>query len=337
VGASFEWSSSDAKVVTVGKTDGVVTALSAGSANISVTSGAFTMTAAVSVIPLAAYSFTRTSLSADGKWTSDVLSYSPVDGATRSLPRASEFPSVTAPAWSNDGSRLAVEVIHSYVNPPRTQWTDFSSDLYVIGGDDATGSSWQALTTDALSRSPRWSPDGKRIAYLHQSARLVSSNDIYIVDAGGGVPLRVTATSGDYDRPSWSPDGKRLVFTKWGPETGALFTVNADGSALTRLTYGDSFDFDPSWSPDGKHIALISSRESTVSQFRFDVFVMNADGSNAKRLTTLQDDSRTPEWSSDGRLIMFSSGGSLYVMTAEGTSLLRLTTDSFDSAPAWRR
>ncbi len=226
------------------------------------------------------------------------------------------------------------------MNPPRTQWTDFSSDLYVIGGDDPAGGSWQALTTDALSRSPRWSPEGKRIAYLHQSARLVASNDIYVIDADGGVPLRVTATSGDYDRPSWSPDGKRLVFTKSGPETATLFTVNADGSALTELTHGESFDYDPSWSPDGKRIALISSRESTASQFRFDVFVMNVDGSDAKRLATLNDASATPTWSPDGRLIMFSAGGSLYVMTAEGTSLVRLTTPpsgSFDSAPAWRR
>jgi Tol biopolymer transport system component len=70
------------------------------------------------------------------------------------------------------------------------------------------------------------------------------------------------------------------------------------------------------------------------------VVVSDANGSNVRRITLLADVPSEPEWSPDGRQIMFLSGGAVHVMNVDGSGLARLTTpltDSWDSAPTWRR
>ena len=155
---------------------------------------------------------------------------------------------------------------------------------------------------------------------------------------GGGTSVRLTRTSGWYSGPRWSPDGTRLAFTDLG--SGEILVINADGSGLNNVTRNSAYDRDPSWSPDGTRLAFVSSRESTTDAFRLDVFVADINGSNARHLTSLVDYSSSPVWSPDGRQIIFSAGASLYVMNADGSSLVRLTAPpagSFDGAPAWKR
>ena len=97
-------------------------------------------------------------------------------------------------------------------------------------------------------------------------------------------------------------------------------------------------DVDPSWSPDGARLAFVSDRHDPA--YHSDVFVVDVNGSNVNRLTSLGSYSGGPVWSPDGRQIMFSSGTGLYVMNADGSAPVRVTTpplNSWDSAPAWRR
>jgi Tol biopolymer transport system component len=267
------------------------------------------------------------------------------DRTIRSLRRPDQSGSIAAPAWSSDGTQLAVEVVRAYI--PEFEFMDYSSDVYILGAETSADAPWRALTTNGLSKSPSWSPDGKRIAYVQQPA-LLSKNDIYVVDAAGGEPVRVTQTEGFYGKPRWSPDGARLAFTDYGWDGGEVFIVNADGSGLTDVSRHAAFDADPSWSPDGKRLAFVSDRGASVHSITLDVYVVDVDGRNVTRLTWLigimgngrSDSAGAPAWSPDGRQIAFSSGSAIYVMSADGLPVARLTTpgpSSWDSAPAWKR
>ena len=330
--ASFEWSSADPAVATVGKTDGVVTAISLGATTVTVAAGAVRATTSVLVVPNAGalsgtFAFTRRNESSPGSFTSDVLTFSGADRTPRSLPRPGQFASIGAPAWSPDGTQLAVEVIHAFFEDHGIPYYD--SDVYVLDAVAPAGRTWRALTANRASTSPSWSPDGKRIAYA-------SEGHINIVDAGGGEPVRVTRADGYYDVgpiPRWSPDGARLAFASWVDGNNVeIFIVNADGSGLTNVTRSSAFDYDPNWSPDGARLTFVSDRGG--------LFVVDADGSNVRRLTSLSGYCWGPACSPDGRQIIFFSGGALLVKNADGSSLARLLKtpqNSWDSAPVWRR
>ena len=299
---TFEWSSADPAVTTVGKTNGVVTAISLGATTVTAAVGAIRATATVSVVQFSfarSFSFTRMTQTGTGSLTSDVISYSVADRTMRSLARSGPFASIGAPAWSADGTRLAVAVIHGFIS--ECPWGDFNSDLYVVDAAAPADSPWRALTANGLSKSPSWSPDGTRIAYLHQPA-LYSNNHIYIIEAAGGAPVRLTQTEGLYSGPRWSPDGTRLVFTDWNVGNGDVFIVNADGSGLTNVTRNSAMDVDPSWSPDGARLAFVSDRHDPA--YHSDVFVVDVNGSNVNRLTSLGSYSGGPVW-----LFWFSVNG----------------------------
>lgn len=342
-GVPIEWTSSNPGVATVSKGGGELTALSPGSTSVTATSGTLATTATISVTKLAAsYAFTRWSVASDGSVTSQVMSYSAADAVTRSFAGKGKFAKIDRPSWSRDGTLLTVEVIYDFFDYPAVESVDYSGDIFVIDPSAPPDAPWRALTTNGLSKSPRWSNDGTRIAYLEEPT-LLSLSQIYTIDPSGGRRTRVTNIQTLCGRPSWSPDGTRLAFTDW--LAGDIYLINADGTGLTNLTHRASWETDPSWSPDGKHIAFASSRASMPGNFRIDIYVVDVDGSNVRQLTSIPGYAASPEWSPDGSQIMFSagdisSGGALYVMNADGSSIGRLTTPpsgSHDISPAWRR
>src|SRR6266508_4878063 len=90
---------------------------------------------------------------------------------------------------------------------------------------------------------PSWSPDGTRIAfYSDRNFNLPDRDnnvDIYVMDAGGGEPARLTDHPASDAFPTWSPDGQRIAFYSDRDGNGEIYVMNADGSGLTRLTDND--------------------------------------------------------------------------------------------------
>jgi TolB protein len=342
-GALFEWESADPTIATVGEADGRVTAVSAGTTTVTAYLGSLRASASVSVIamPAGAIAFTRTTYSG-GAASLDLLLFSVPDLTLRTLPRPAQFPVIAAPAWSSDGTLLALEVVAPNSIVTSEDGLAYASDLYVLPAAATATSPWRALTTNGHSRSPSWSPDGTRIAYL-ASSPLPFGYDIYVIAAVGGEPLRLTQGDGYYGKPSWSPDGRRLAFSAWIAGNNEIYIVNADGSGLTNVTRSSAYDGDPSWSPDGSRLVFVSDR--LLGEEGIGVFVIDVDGSNLRSLSSVEGRwSAGPAWSADGRQIVFSGAehftSSIFVMNADGSSLARLTTapsSSWDGGLAWRR
>jgi len=199
------------------------------------------------------------------------------------------------PAFSPDGSLVAFRQSDGVKN----------TGIYaaVVGGDKSL-----QLTSDPGDVCPTWSPDGRQIAFMRYSDKVVS---IYIVPALGGTEHRVyTGPAFMKEGLSWSPDGRFLAF----PESNA---ANPTRSSISLLSLADSstkaltfppagwFDHEVAFSPDGTQVAFVRSTVAGVSN---DVFVMPASGGDAKRLTF---DNRPimgpPAWTADSREIVFSS------------------------------
>jgi len=339
--ARVEWSSADPTVAAIGNTNGILIGITVGTTTVTATAGTLSASVTVSVVAMTSFSIAR--------WTgvgsnrvSDVLSFS----AASQMPpvrRDSRFGSIAAPAWSTDGSSLAIEVIHAFDYDDYSHEVDYWSDVYILQGASLDTSKWRPLTTDGLSKAPSWSPNGERIAYLRQSAPF-SGNDIYVININvvGGQPVRVTATTGGYSAPHWSPDGTRLVFSAFDEQlhNSEVFIVNPDGSGLTNVSRHSSEDYHPSWSPDGRQLVFVSSRDASAASPSAAVYVMDVDGANVRRLTSRNDYSSSPAWSPDGRQIAFLARGALFVMNADGSWQAQLTwppSSSWDASPTWRR
>ena len=77
------------------------------------------------------------------------------------------------------------------------------------------------MTADHQSSSqPRWSPDGKYLAFL--SARDEGKTQLWLLNRFGGEAQRLTDTAQDVDDVAWSPDGRRLVVVLRDPSPEEL-------------------------------------------------------------------------------------------------------------------
>src|SRR5581483_11940469 len=146
------------------------------------------------------------------------------------------------------------------------------------------------LSIDAVIASPSpaqsvLSPRGDRLAFTLEQGE---AQPLYLMDAAGGWPLRLTPDTGRYGRPSFSPDGRRLATVL----DNALWTLNDAGLERKRLYAHPAGVSEPAWSPDGATIA-VRSRERGWDQ----IWSVPIAGGAATRLTTTPADNGPPQWS----------------------------------------
>src|SRR6185312_15638991 len=173
-----------------------------------------------------------------------------------------------------------------------------------------------------LTRSPEVVPPGK-IAFASDRD---GNFEIYVMDTDGGGQIRLTENAGEDYSPAWSPDGKRLAFVSSRDGNAEIYLMNSDGASQTRLTNNTANDLRPVWSPDGARIAFVTDRGGND-----EIFVMNTDGSSQTNLTNNIADDSSLSYAPDGSAIVFSSNRTdsqfdLYVMNADGSNVIRLTT-----------
>jgi TolB protein len=238
------------------------------------------------------------------------------------------------------------------------------AELYIINAD---GTNRTKFFGKALVSNPKWSPDGKQIAFTYYQPGV---SQIWIMDANGSNTAKLTPNSSLFlGAPSWSPDGKRFTFEGKRDTHSAVYTINIDGSNLTQLTPDGVNNFHPVWSPDGQQIAYISDDSgwkiylmrvdgsgkhrvldmdvyqnlawspdgkqlgfaAPAGGFDSAIFVVNTDGTNLRQLTTGGGVNGNPSWSPDGKHIAFSSSrripGQIFIMNSDGSNPVQLTHD----------
>ena len=118
---------------------------------------------------------------------------------------------------------------------------------------DSTGKTQPLHAPPGVYRTPRFSPDGKRLAFSMSSG---TGADIWVKDLDRDTPSRLSFLAGVNRFPVWTPDGKNIVFRSDSPAPG-LYWIRSDGSGEgQRLTDGKLREYPFSFSPDGKRLAF---------------------------------------------------------------------------------
>jgi serine/threonine protein kinase/Tol biopolymer transport system component len=230
---------------------------------------------------------------------------------------------VGAPVPSRDGKKLFVqgwqprgELVRydtksgqfaPYLSGISAMGLDFSRDGQWVAYNDGTdGTLWrskvdgtqklQLVIPPMLAYLPRWSPDGKQIAFFGHPPG--EPWQIYGVSAAGGAPELLYRSSTNLADPNWSPDGKSLVFgeNSLNNQGSAVYILNLKTRNVSKLPGSDGL-YSPRWSPDGRYIAAIPL--DSLKLLLFDL--------SAQKWTEL---ARIfvayPTWSRDARYLYFN-------------------------------
>lgn len=165
------------------------------------------------------------------------------------------------PAWSPDGSRLAVVL----GDPGCRAGQRCRQTLAVSGGADdgardgeargsggdgdaardggGEGLTLRTLIATGAPATPAWSPDGKRIAYTRDGG---DGPQIWIAEVADGSTRQVTTGAQPAAEPTWSPDGEALAFSR-GCE---IFVQRIGSSSATNVTRTRACEISPAWRPE---------------------------------------------------------------------------------------
>jgi dipeptidyl aminopeptidase/acylaminoacyl peptidase len=221
-----------------------------------------------------------------------------------------------------------------------------NSSIWMVA-TDGTRAPWQFTTSPQSANSPRWSPDGKSLAFLSSrpepgsntataaTSTEPSRNQVYVLSMSGGEARRITNLKNGVSLFRWSPDGTRLVVvSRIGPSDSR--TGDARDRSDVRHYQNSSYKFnDTGWFDDRRtHLWTIEISSGKPTQI--------TEGND-------WNDS-DPQWSADGKRIAFVSNRTgkeyeenrntdVWVINADGTGTLTKISDhdEADNQPRWSR
>jgi Tol biopolymer transport system component len=226
------------------------------------------------------------------------------------------------PAWSPDGTQLALVGNHEYADARRL-------DVLDVG----TGVVTELTHGEGIDHSPAWSPDGSTIAFESSYRDDQPDGRVEIYALRGNTVAKLTSEAVNV-HPTWSPDGTTIAFSGGDESNRDIYAMGADGAARRNLTTNPAFDQQPAWSPDGTMIAFTSDPELPTQ-----IYIMNSDGSAARQLTDTPGEKSDPTWSPDGTKIAFLDHDDQGIYVADlagGPPRLILTGVDNDGGLSWQ-
>ena len=177
--------------------------------------------------------------------------------------------------------------------------------------------------------SPRWSPDGEKIAYVSFEKR---KPVIYVQNIVTGERVLLANFRGNNSAPAWSPDSKKLAIVLTYSANSQIYTIDADGKNIKQLMRTRSINTEPTWAPNGKEIYFSSDRAGSAQIYKVDI-----DTNEVVRVTFEGNNNVSPSLSPDGKLLLFlnQDGGSYRVAIQNllSNQVLRLTDGPDDESP----
>lgn len=191
-----------------------------------------------------------------------------------------------------------------------------TGSIYV---SDLTGSPARKLTDGPGDTQPAPSPDGNRVAFVHQTNPDEPGGELWLLDVASGEkhrlvnPADLTPKFEGSDRPGienprWSPAGDRIAFLKSSAGGGGfLLTATADTGAVTAPPAVLFADFGYSWSPDGKRIAWVGGR-SDVSPVDVNILTLGTGGAGDSAVVASATNATAVSFDHTGRSVLFANG-----------------------------
>lgn len=166
----------------------------------------------------------------------------------------------------------------------------------------------QVYPSDDWVFSMAWSPDGEQIAFSVQER---NSYHLYVINADGSNPRRVTQQAASSQPLHWSPDGRQIIFESFIATLSALYIADiATGETRTLLNNINAMSTDFQWSPDFQQAAFATLRSNI---YALDIYTIRAEcilqalDCRPARVTNSSSDDFAPVWSTDGRQLAFIS------------------------------
>ncbi|HEX8282557.1 MAG TPA: S9 family peptidase [Pyrinomonadaceae bacterium] len=205
-------------------------------------------------------------------WVVDVST-----GAARQITSGEDW-NDSDPRWSPDGTRIA------FVSDRTGKAFDESrnTDVWVVSAQG--GALTKISDHEEEDSSPRWSPDGKTIAFV---GRLRSRDHpkIFVAPSAGGAASRNVAPALDLipSNLSWGEQGRALFFETGVKGETHLFRVDARDGRIRQVTKGARAVRSADFSDDGRRLVYAANDFEHLD----DLYAADADGSNEKKLTSL--------------------------------------------------
>jgi TolB protein len=181
---------------------------------------------------------------------------------------------------------------------------------------------------------PVYSPDGKQILF-HATAQGARASDIWVMNADGSNPRRLTTHPDADTSPTWSPSGTQIAFTSDRTGRPQIYIMNADGSGTRRLDIPDTEADRATWAPAPHNEIAYSARTGPG----YDIKVHELTTGQTRQLTFGEGTNESPAYSPTGRHLAFTSTRAgnvqIFIMGRDGQGLRQITRSGNNQTPDW--